>query len=293
MSTVDLGIRSEQGRLGAADDRPLTDQEYQLLQRLLADPFSFPIQFKTWLVSYLEGSDLTLPISAILGLQALLGITGAGSGALGILPAGIILPYGGAAAPVGTLMCDGASYLNTDQPRLFSAIGTRYGGDATHFNTPDLVGRFLLGIGTHAEVNAPNKNDGLPAGSRTPRHASTPNDPGHAHGVSDPTHGHGVSDGGHSHGVNDPGHAHRSSQVAVGGVFGGTTNLIRDSSNSFGDSSGTGISIQGSGSNIGINGAATGIGIAANGTGISVGPQGGGRPVDTVPHNTAYYIIIA
>jgi hypothetical protein len=51
-----------------ADDRPLTDNEYQLVQRLFSDPFSFPLSFKTWLVSYLEASDMTLPQSSIEGL---------------------------------------------------------------------------------------------------------------------------------------------------------------------------------------------------------------------------------
>lgn len=52
--------------------QPLNQNEYALLQRLLADPFSFPTEFKTWLVSYMEASDLDLPMSAVHGLNAAL-----------------------------------------------------------------------------------------------------------------------------------------------------------------------------------------------------------------------------
>src|SRR5215467_12011273 len=137
MSGVDLSIQSGTARLGPQDDRPLTEQEYQLLQRLLSDPFSFPIVFKAWLVSYLEGSDLSLPIGAVQGLTGLLGISSVGSGTLGLFPAGIILPYGGGTAPTGSLICDGASYDKGVQSRLFSAIGYRYGGSGQNFNVPD------------------------------------------------------------------------------------------------------------------------------------------------------------
>ena len=40
-----------------------------MLDRLLADPTLYPMQLKTWLISWLEGSDLTLPMSSINGLK--------------------------------------------------------------------------------------------------------------------------------------------------------------------------------------------------------------------------------
>jgi hypothetical protein len=58
------------------DSQPLNANEYQLLQRLLADPFSFPTEFKTWLVSYIEASDLDLPMSSVHGLNAALNTAG-------------------------------------------------------------------------------------------------------------------------------------------------------------------------------------------------------------------------
>lgn len=63
-----------------------------------------------------------------------------------LTPAGVIVAYGGAAAPSGWLLCNGASVLRTDYPALFTAIGTTYGSvDGTHFTLPDLRGRFPLG----------------------------------------------------------------------------------------------------------------------------------------------------
>lgn len=161
-----------EGNVGPADERPLTDQEYRLLQRLLSDPLSLPTQFKTWLVSYLETSDLNLPISAINGLTSILGIAGVGGGVLGILPAGMVFPYGGASAPAGSLLCDGAAYIRSTYPRLFAAIGSTFGApDASSFNVPDLRERIPVGKGVHVDHDAVGKSDGLAVGQRRVKHA--------------------------------------------------------------------------------------------------------------------------
>ena len=66
--------------------------------------------------------------------------------ALGGAPAGVILPFGGTAAPDDYLLCDGSSLLRASYASLFTAIGTAYGtADGTHFNVPDLRGYFLRG----------------------------------------------------------------------------------------------------------------------------------------------------
>lgn len=162
------------GLAGPSDQRPLSDQEYQLLQRLLGDPFSFPITFKTWLISYLEGSDLSMPLSSVNGLTSILGISGVGSGTMGILPAGLIFPFGGDIAPAGSLLCDGGSYLRTTQARLFNAIGVRFGSvDANSFSVPDLRGRVPAGKGTHVSVDTVGKNDGVALDSRSPIHRTS------------------------------------------------------------------------------------------------------------------------
>lgn len=64
-----------------------------------------------------------------------------------LMPAGIILPYAGSAAPDGYLLCYGQAVSRSTYAALFSAIGTTYGvGDAsTTFNVPDLRGRVIAG----------------------------------------------------------------------------------------------------------------------------------------------------
>lgn len=171
MSSLDSTLSTQAGNVGPADERPLTPQEYQLLQRILSDPFSIPIQFKTWLVSYLETSDMSLPMSAVQGLTTILGISGVGGGTLGIFPAGIILPYGGQSAPAGSLMCDGAAYTRTTQQRLFDVIGTIYGApDANTFNVPDIQERVPVGRGARAGYTTVGQSEGRGLGSRGLEH---------------------------------------------------------------------------------------------------------------------------
>lgn len=68
----------------------------------------------------------------------------------GVMPAGVILPFAGTAAPNGFLLCDGSEQLISAFPTLFAAIGTTYNGAAplqgvATFRLPDLRGRFALG----------------------------------------------------------------------------------------------------------------------------------------------------
>ena len=71
-----------------------------------------------------------------------------GGGNQGVL-SGEIKLYGGAAAPSGYLLCDGASYPRSGYAALFAVIGTAFGSvDAEHFNVPDLRGRVPAGLDT-------------------------------------------------------------------------------------------------------------------------------------------------
>lgn len=61
-----------------------------------------------------------------------------------LVPVGTILPYGGATAPSGYIICDGQSLSRTTYAALYTAIGTAFGSvDGNSFNVPDLRGRFL------------------------------------------------------------------------------------------------------------------------------------------------------
>lgn len=97
---------------------------------------------------------------------------------------GVIEAFGGLTPPAGYLACDGSTVLRTAYPALFAAIGVSWntGGEAgTVFRLPDYRGRTIVGIGTHADVNALNDNDGLTVNSRRPAHKTSIADPGHFH----------------------------------------------------------------------------------------------------------------
>lgn len=61
---------------------------------------------------------------------------------------GTVLPFAGAAAPDGWLLCHGQAVSRATYAVLFAAIGTTYGaGDgSTTFNVPDLRGEFVRGL---------------------------------------------------------------------------------------------------------------------------------------------------
>lgn len=68
--------------------------------------------------------------------------------------AGMIQMFAGSTLPTnsGWLLCDGAEYLKTDYPTLYSVIGDTFGthnppSDSDHFRVPDLRGRVPIGSG--------------------------------------------------------------------------------------------------------------------------------------------------
>lgn len=225
MSDVFGGDSAAGQQVETGAEKPLTDQERALLQRLLSDPFSYPQQFKTWLVAYLEGSDMVLARSSVQGLNDLLGAGSAGSGVFGLLPPGMIFPYAGAAAPPGTVICDGAAYARVGTyAKLFAVIGTLYGaGDgSTTFNVPDLKRRVPFGAGTGVGQGS---SEGKVEASR---HID------HHHDINQTT----GSVGSHTHGVNGNtapggGHSHGSSQDNFAETIGGLAALGSGGSNRY------------------------------------------------------------
>lgn len=96
--------------------------------------------------SSLSSGAITLPTLATPVVQSL-------------LPSGVILDFGGGAAPSGFVLCDGSVYaqVNPTFTNLFGAIGSSWntGGEGTgNFRVPDLRGRVAMGAGTGSGLSA-------------------------------------------------------------------------------------------------------------------------------------------
>ena len=169
MSLTEVSVRTGDAASGPGDERPLNEEERKLVARLFADPIVFPQTFKTWLVAFLEGSDLSLPMASILGLSGILspGSGGGASGIMGALPAGLIFPCASTEPPAGTLMCDGRRVSKTTYQRLYKAIGDQYGPTGADFAIPDIQGRMIIGVGPGHPAN---QNEGRAAAARSPYH---------------------------------------------------------------------------------------------------------------------------
>lgn len=118
-------------------------------------------------------------------------------------PPGVVLAYGGTAAPTGYLLCDGTAVSRTTYATLFSILSTTYGvgNGTTTFNLPDLRQRLPLG----KAASGTGSTLGGAGGSKDAAAIS------HAHTVN--SHSHGGGTGGHSvdhaHGTGDGGgHTH-------------------------------------------------------------------------------------
>jgi microcystin-dependent protein len=70
-----------------------------------------------------------------------------GTGAVGFMPVGVVVPFAGSTSPAGWFLCFGQAVSRTTYAGLFATIGTTYGsGDgSTTFTLPDLRGRVVAG----------------------------------------------------------------------------------------------------------------------------------------------------
>jgi microcystin-dependent protein len=70
-----------------------------------------------------------------------------GTGAVGFMPVGVVVPFAGSTSPAGWFLCFGQAISRTTYAGLFATIGTTYGsGDgSTTFTLPDLRGRVVAG----------------------------------------------------------------------------------------------------------------------------------------------------
>ena len=109
-------------------------------------------------------------------------------------PSGVVLPFAGATAPGGWLLCSGQAVSRTTYAALFAALGTTYGvGDgSTTFNIPDLRGRVpggkdnMGGTAANRLTTAGSGVNGVNLGAvgGTETHTlTTPQIPSHTHDV--------------------------------------------------------------------------------------------------------------
>lgn len=133
-------------------------------------------------------------------------------------PTGAVLPFAGAAAPSGWLMCNGSAVSRTTYANLFSVIGTTFGsGDGSStFNLPNLNGKTPVGFDvSQSEFNSV----GQTGGAKT--HTLTTNEmPSHTHTQNSHTHTGSTSSAGshtHSAGTDSAGsHTHTASTASAG-----------------------------------------------------------------------------
>jgi hypothetical protein len=142
--------------------------------------------------------------------SAILAAALAASAISSLLPAGLILPFGGNTAPSGWVLCDGATYNGNlaAYQNLWAAITTTYGGTGQGaFQVPDLRGRVPLGAGTAAGARgATAKALGAKGGEETTRLTSGQSGVpahGHPHTIAVSVGG-GAHDGEHDHSFYPP-----------------------------------------------------------------------------------------
>lgn len=93
---------------------------------------------------------------------------------------GLIMPVCTASIPVGTLLCDGATYNRVDYPNLYDALDEAYHLDTDTFFVPDLRDRFVLGTGPTYAKNT--------SGGTTSQTLTIDQMPAHTHGNAPHTH---------------------------------------------------------------------------------------------------------
>jgi microcystin-dependent protein len=107
-------------------------------------------------------------------------------GSFGGLPVGTMVGFGGATAPTGWLLCDGAAVSRTTYLNLFNTIGVGFGvgNGVTTFNVPDSRGRTEIGAGLGTGLTS--RALGVSLGAET--HTLTINEtPEHHHSINGST----------------------------------------------------------------------------------------------------------
>ena len=217
----------------------------------------------------------------------------------GAVPAGTMIDFAGASAPVGFLACNGSAVSRSTYSTLFNAISTRWGagnGSST-FNLPDLRGRFSFGSDSSRAV-------GDRSGSETAT-LTTAQMPSHSHGdgslstSSSGSHTH-ASAGSHSHGAGSYGtdtEAAHSHTISLHGGSGGATNAAGTNGSSGRGSKTTSSAgahshtITGSSSNVGAHSHGS-AGSHSHGVSGSTGSTGSSQSHNNMPPYAAVLVCI-
>jgi microcystin-dependent protein len=156
---------------------------------------------------------------------------------------------------LGWLVCDGRLLLRTENPGLFSVIGTSFGSSSSeNFRLPDFRGR-VFGALNPASGALSQRVIGSAVGTET--HALTiPEMPSHNHAITDPS---------HAHGVTDPGHTHTGDRYPAGTQ---STDNAFGTQTSANDGLWTGT----------VNPSTTGVTVNTAVTGITINSRGGDQP---------------
>ena len=146
-----------------------------------------------------------------------------------LIPVGALMPYAGATAPDGWLLCNGQTPSRTTYANLFAVLGTTYGaGDGSTFGLPDPMGRAIIGVGSGSGLTA--RTLAAKSGAETVVIGSA-NLPTHQHTLSAHTH----TLGNHTHGLGSHTHSLSAHTHALGDH---THNANHGHTNSVGNASG-------------------------------------------------------
>lgn len=141
-----------------------------------------------------------------------------------LIPVGALMPYAGATAPDGWLLCNGQTPSRTTYANLFAVIGTTYGaGDGSTFGLPDPMGRAIIGVGSGSGLTA--RALAAKSGAETVVIASG-NLPTHQHTLSGHTHNlgsHTHSLQSHTHGITVDGNNFNTTGHSVDHSHSGTS----------------------------------------------------------------------
>lgn len=139
-------------------------------------------------------AQLNFLVGVTSAIQTQLNTLAASIAASAAVAPGTISIWGGAAAPSGYILCQGAAISRADNPIMFAAYGTAWGvGDgSTTFNVPDMRGVVPRGLDAGkgydtGRVLGTYQADGLLTHGHT---ATTASAGSHTHTVTDPGHGH-------------------------------------------------------------------------------------------------------